>query len=51
MIYIKLAENKEIIDKKNINFLERIKNRFVKIKEEINENKTLVVINDVSKIY
>lgn len=48
MIYIKLAENKEIIDKKNINFLERIKNKFVKIKEEINENKTLVIINDVS---
>ncbi len=48
MIYIKLAENNEIVDKKNIHFWEKIKDKFVKLREEKNENKTLVIIKDVS---
>lgn len=48
MIYIKLDENKEIIDKKNINFFAKIKDKFKKIREEKNEDKTLIVIKDVN---
>ena len=39
LIYVKLAENKEMIDKKSINLFNKIKEKFVKIREEKNENK------------
>ncbi len=48
MIYIKLIEKKEKENENNLlKFINKMKDKFIKIKEERIENKTLIVINDI----
>lgn len=51
MIYIKLVEKKEIETTKNNfwKFINKMKDKFIKLKEENIDNKTLVIINDTEK--
>ncbi len=51
MIYIKLVEKKEMDTTKNNfwNFINKMKDKFIKLKEEKIDNKTLVIINDTEK--
>lgn len=51
MIYIKLVEKREIETPKNnfLKFINKMKDKFIKLKEEKIDNKTLVIINDTEK--
>ena len=46
LIYIKLIEKKEMIDTRNdfLKFIEKMRDKFIKLKEEKIDNKTLIVI-------
>jgi len=51
LIYIKLIEKKEMIDTRNdfLKFIEKMRDKFIKLKEEKIDNKTLIVIKDTEK--